>query len=76
MEQKFIFTLHIERTESADYWGCISQMPHLSRVVGESLFDVGCQLLAQLAYLTDEMPASWLIEIHTEIELNLPLNAA
>lgn len=72
MEQIFVFTLHIERTYAGDYWGCILQMPHLSRVVGESIFDIGCQLVAQLSYIADEMPSSWKLEVQTEIVLNLP----
>jgi hypothetical protein len=71
MEQKFIFTLHIERTKSGHYWGYITPMPNLSRVSGESLLDVGCQLVAQLSYMADEMPASWKLEVQTEIVLHV-----
>jgi hypothetical protein len=76
MLKQIVFTFHLEQIDSHHYRGCIAEIPQLSRVVGESLFDVGSQLLGQLAYLIDEMPASWLIEIHTDLVLHQPLSAA
>jgi hypothetical protein len=66
---KITFTLYIEQIESGHYWGCIAEIPHLSRVVGENLLEVIRQVMAQLTYLIQEMSANWQVIVKTEIVL-------
>jgi hypothetical protein len=68
--KKITFTLYIEQIESGYYWGCISEIPHASRVVGENILDVIRQVVVQLAYLINELPANCQVVVKTEIVVN------
>jgi hypothetical protein len=72
VQREIVFNLYIEQIDPGNYWGCITEIPHLSRVIGDNMPDIRHQLLIQMAHLISEMPEDYFVKVKKQVVINIP----